>query len=53
MDFNYFYHRHQVSLFMSDNAASAQSRAVHRELTRGYAAKIETALRDRRLAVTA
>jgi hypothetical protein len=53
MDFNYFYHRHQVSLFMSDNAASAESRAVHRELTRDYAAKIAAALRKRRLAVAA
>ena len=48
MDFNYFYHRHQVSLFMSDNGTSAEARAVHRELTRGYAAKIANALRARR-----
>jgi hypothetical protein len=53
MDFNYLYHRHQVSLFMSDNAACAQSRAVHRELTRGYAAQITTALRERRPEVAA
>ena len=50
MDFNHLYHRHQVSLFMADNAASAQTRAVHRELTRDYAAKIASAGGERRLA---
>ena len=53
MDFNYFYHRHQVSLFMSDNAALGPGARGHRDLTRDYAAKIAAALRKRRLAVAA
>lgn len=53
MDFNDFYHRHQVSLFLSDNAASAQARAVHRALARGYAARIARAGGERRLAACA
>ena len=40
MDLNYLYHRHQVSLFMADNAASEQARKVHGELARRYAADI-------------
>lgn len=40
MDLNYLYHRHQVSLFMADNAASQQARRVHRELAVGYAKRI-------------
>ena len=50
MDFNYLYHRHQVSLFMADHAASPEARAVHRDLTRAYAAKIAGAGGERRLA---
>jgi hypothetical protein len=53
MDFNYLYHRHQVSLFMSENAACAEARASHRGLARGYAAQIASALLDRRPAVAA
>jgi hypothetical protein len=53
MDFNYLYHRHQVSMFMSENAASDEARASHRGLARGYAAKIASALRDRRPSVAA
>lgn len=43
LDLNYLYHRHQVSLFMADNADCEQSRRVHRELADGYAARIAQA----------
>ena len=41
MDLNYLYHRHQVSLFMAENAACASSRAAHSGLAAGYASRIE------------
>ena len=40
MDLNYLHHRHQVSVFMADNAASDEARKVHRELADRYAARI-------------
>jgi hypothetical protein len=40
LDLNYLYHRHQVSLFLSENAACEQSRAAHLGLVVAYAAKI-------------
>ena len=40
MDLNYLYHRHQVALFLSENAACEQSRAAHLGLVAAYAAKI-------------
>jgi hypothetical protein len=40
VDLNYLYHRHQVALFMADNADSDQSRHAHRELADAYAARI-------------
>ena len=40
MDLNYLYHRHQVSLFMSDHAACDRSRTTHGAFTRAYAAMI-------------
>lgn len=43
MDLNYLYHRHQVSLFMADNAASDPARRAHRELADRYAAQIVAA----------
>lgn len=43
MDLNYLYQRHQVSLFMADNAASQQARRVHRELADTYASRIAEA----------
>lgn len=43
MDLNYLYHRHQISLFMADNADCERSRRVHRELADGYAARIAQA----------
>ena len=53
MDFNYLYHRHQVSMFMSENAACDEARAAHRGLARRYAAQIAAALRARRPSVAA
>ena len=47
MDFNYLYQRHQISLFMADNAASEAARRTHRALAEGYAGRIADALRDR------
>ncbi len=43
MDLNYLYQRHQVSLYMSEHAACAQSREAHRGLAEGYAEMIEDA----------
>jgi hypothetical protein len=43
VDLNYLYHRHQVSLFMADNARSEAARGVHRELAAQYAAQIADA----------
>ena len=43
MDLNYLYHRHQVSLFMADNARSDAARGAHRELAEHYAAQIADA----------
>lgn len=40
MDLNYLYQRHQVSLFMAENAACEQSRRAHQALADGYAARI-------------
>ena len=46
MDLNYFYHRQQVSDFMSDNAACDCSRLVHRKLADAYALLIANARID-------
>lgn len=40
MDLNYLYHRHQVSLFMSEHASCDDSRRAHGALADGYAARI-------------
>jgi hypothetical protein len=53
VDFNYLYHRHQVSLFMADHAACVQSREAHRRLANGYGRRIARALGERRRAVAA
>lgn len=45
MDLNYLHHRHQVSLFMADNALCKPAREVHREFARRYAQRIEDAKR--------
>lgn len=49
VDFNDLYSRHQVALFMSEHAACEHSRAVHRDLAEGYAARIAGELSDRRM----
>jgi len=44
VDLNYLYHRHQVSLFRADRAASSEEvRRIHRELAHGYATRIVAA----------
>ena len=48
MDLNYLYKRHQISLFRSRHAASAQARRAHRGLTEGYAALIDTLKKEAR-----
>ena len=53
MDFNYLYHRHQVSLFMADSAACEQTRDTHRRLANGYGRRIALALSKRRQTVAA
>lgn len=45
MDLNYLYHRHQVSLYQSENADCERARLAHAALADGYAAKIEKAKR--------
>lgn len=45
MDLNYLYQRHQVSLFMAENAASEQAREAHREFGKRYASRIAEAKR--------
>jgi hypothetical protein len=47
VDLNYLHHRQQVSVFMSDNAACASSRIVHRKMAEGYAALIAGARRSK------
>ena len=47
MDLNYLYQRHQISLYMSENAACEQSRGAHRGLTDAYASLITSARRGR------
>ena len=44
MDLEYFRHRQQVSLLMSENAACSCSRIVHRKMAEGYVAIIDKAL---------
>ena len=43
MDVNYFYHRQQVSDFMSNNVACDCSRLVHRKMADAYALLITNA----------
>ena len=45
MDLNYLYTRHQISLFMAENADSEQARKAHREFGRRYASRIAEAKR--------
>jgi hypothetical protein len=53
MDLNYLYHRHQVSLYMSDHASCDRSRRIHRTFTDAYAALIAGRRRHAALAVAA
>ncbi|HET9811974.1 MAG TPA: hypothetical protein VFP53_09840 [Sphingomicrobium sp.] len=46
MDLNYLYHRHQVSLLLSENAACEQSRDAHVGLAEAYASRIAEAKRS-------
>lgn len=43
MDLNYLYQRHQVSLFMAENAPDETVRRIHREFGQRYAARITDA----------
>ena len=48
MDLNHLYQRHQISLFMAENASDATVRQLHREFGQRYAARIADAkLRQR------
>ena len=47
MDLNYLYQRHQVSLFMAENAAGEEARHIHREFADRYAAEIAAAKNPR------
>ena len=47
MDLIDLYRRHQIELFLAENAPSAKSRAVHRALIADYALKIAEAKRER------
>lgn len=40
VDLNYLSHRHRVSLYMAEHAASHAARRVHRELAFRYAERI-------------
>jgi hypothetical protein len=53
MDLNYLYHRHQVALFMADNAAGAAARSVHLELAQLYASRIAAAKNRQPIAAAA
>ena len=53
MDLNYLFFRHQVSLFMSENAACENARSAHRDLADGYAALISKARSGRAAGVAA
>ena len=43
MDLNDLYRRHQISLFMAENAPDETVRQVHREFGQRYAARIANA----------
>jgi hypothetical protein len=45
VDLNYLYQRHQISLFMAENADSEQARQIHREFGKRYASRIAAAKR--------
>jgi endonuclease/exonuclease/phosphatase family metal-dependent hydrolase len=41
MDFNYYYHRQQVSQMQADVAASNEARRAHQQMADAYARLIE------------
>ena len=43
MDLNYLYQRHQISLFLAENASSETVRRIHREFGQRYAKRIADA----------
>lgn len=43
MDLNYLYQRHQISLFMAENASTEPVRRVHGKFADLYAARIADA----------
>jgi hypothetical protein len=45
MDLNYLYHRHQISLHLSEHAACDDARSVHAQFATAYLARIEEARR--------
>jgi hypothetical protein len=46
MDLNALYRRHQIELFLAENAPGAKARATHRALLADYALKIAAAKRE-------
>lgn len=40
MNLDYLYQRHQISVFMADNASCEEARQAHRGLADGYAMRI-------------
>ena len=53
LDLNSLYRRHQISLFMADNAASEDARRAHRTLANGYAEQIAAVRKPHALTATA
>ena len=43
MDLNYLLHRHQVAVFMAEQASCESAREAHRGLAEGYAEMIAAA----------
>lgn len=46
-DLNYLYQRHQISLFMAENAVCERSRTAHRGLADAYGSLIASVRRGR------
>jgi hypothetical protein len=47
LDLNYLYERHQISLYMAENAPGGEARQAHREFAKSYATQIADAKRSR------
>jgi len=52
MDLNYFYQRHQVSLFLAEHAKTQDVRRIHGEFAERYAHRIAEARQSRTQART-